>query len=196
MTHLFFEKPIVNSPYDYPSQHWELDETGQPTQKIIATRRQAKFVTPIPKPKKRKAEHTQAELDIGDEVSTEDQQYHSAIINGVRAEVDKWRTIPKPSDWGVTPETARLLQHWRHHDFSGVRPFFCQIEAIETAIWLTEVATNKGKAAQHFLQHLPHGAPAYQSILNFQYSPSLVLAMHCCHSASHAPTPTANCRGG
>jgi len=35
MTHLFFEKPILNSPYDYPSQHWELDESGQPTQKII-----------------------------------------------------------------------------------------------------------------------------------------------------------------
>ena len=154
MTHLFFEKPILNSPYDYPSQHWELDETGQPTQKIIATRRQAKFVTPIPKPKKRKAKDAQAELEIGHEVSTEDQQYHSAIINGVRAEVDKWRSIPKPSDWGVTPETARLLQHWRHHHFSGVRPFFCQVEAIETAIWLIEVAPNKGKAVQQYLEHL------------------------------------------
>ena len=33
-----------------------------------------------------------------------------------------------------------LLQHWRHHEFGGVRPFFCQIEAVETAIWFTEVA--------------------------------------------------------
>jgi hypothetical protein len=40
----------------------------------------------------------------------------------------------------VTPETARLLHHWRHHEFGGVRPFFCQIEAVETAIWFTEVA--------------------------------------------------------
>ena len=40
----------------------------------------------------------------------------------------------------MTPETARLLQHWRHHQFSGIRPFFCQVEAVETAIWLTEVA--------------------------------------------------------
>jgi type III restriction enzyme len=156
MHHLFFEKPILNSPYRYPSQHWELDETGQPTQKIIAARRQAKFVTPIPKPKKRTSKDAQSELDIGHEVSSEEQQYHSAIINGVRAEVDSWRAIPTPKDWGVTPETARLLQYWRHHDFSGVRPFFCQIEAIETAIWLLEVAPNKGKAAQHFLQHLQH----------------------------------------
>jgi type III restriction enzyme len=55
MSNLFFEKPILNSPYDYPSQHWELDETGQPTQKVVAAHRQAEFITPIPKPKKRKA---------------------------------------------------------------------------------------------------------------------------------------------
>jgi type III restriction enzyme len=154
MSNLFFEKPILNSPYDYPSQHWELDETGQPTQKVIEARRQAEFITPIPKPKKRKAKDKQGNLDMGHEVSSEEQQYHSAIINGVRAEVDKWRAIPNPNDWGVTPETARLLQHWRHHDFSGVRPFFCQVEAVETAIWLTEVAPNKGKTGEMFLQHL------------------------------------------
>ena len=54
MSNLFFEKPILNSPYDYPSQHWELDETGQPTQKVIDARRRAEFITPIPKTKKRK----------------------------------------------------------------------------------------------------------------------------------------------
>ena len=43
MSTLFFEKPILNSPCDYPSQHWELDETGQPTQKVIESRRQAEF---------------------------------------------------------------------------------------------------------------------------------------------------------
>lgn len=156
MSNLFFEKPILNSPYDYPSQHWELDDTGQPTQKVIDARRTAEFVTPIPKPKKRKTKDkdAQVDLDLANEVSDELQQYHSAIINGVRAEVDKWRSLPNPSDWGVTPETARLLQHWRHHNFSGVRPFFCQVEAVETAIWLTEVAPKRGKMAQTFLDHL------------------------------------------
>jgi type III restriction enzyme len=62
--------------------------------------------------------------------------------------------IPDPNQWGVTPETARLLQYWRHHDFSTVRPFFCQVEAIETAIWLTEVAPNAGKGPNELLQHL------------------------------------------
>ncbi len=62
--------------------------------------------------------------------------------------------IPKPNEWGVTPETTKLSQHWRHHNFTGVRPFFCQVEAVETAIWLTEVAPDKGKAAQKFPYHL------------------------------------------
>jgi hypothetical protein len=49
MENLFFEKPILNSPYEYPSRHWELDAQGQPTQKIIEKRRRAEFITPIPK---------------------------------------------------------------------------------------------------------------------------------------------------
>jgi type III restriction enzyme len=154
MSNLFFEKPILNSPYDYPSQHWELDETGQPTQKILEARRRAQFLTPIPKPKKKKGAQQQQELAIAEDISDDELKYHSSIINGVRSEVDKWRSLPNPSDWGVTPETARLLQHWRHHNFSGPRPFFCQVEAAETAIWLTEVAPKKGKMAQSFLDHL------------------------------------------
>ena len=54
----------------------------------------------------------------------------------------------------MTPETARLLQHWRHHRFSGVRPFFCQVEATETVIWLTEVAPQVGRTGKGFLDHL------------------------------------------
>ena len=54
----------------------------------------------------------------------------------------------------MTPETARLLQHWRHHEFSNLRPFFCQIEAVETIIWLTEVAPHAGKRAKGILEHL------------------------------------------
>lgn len=71
----------------------------------------------------------------------------------MRRRVDMWRAIPNPSDWHVTPETARLLQHWRQHEFSSVRPFFCQLEAVETVIWLSEVAPND-KDGKRFLEHL------------------------------------------
>jgi type III restriction enzyme len=75
MDNRFFERPILNSPYERPEQHWELIE-GLPSQKIIATRRKAEFITPIPKPRKRKA-NTQSELvfDEGKGLSTEAQQY-------------------------------------------------------------------------------------------------------------------------
>ena len=158
MTNPFFEAPILNSPYEYPRRHWELDDTGQPTQEIVESRRRAEFITPIPKPRKRKGtseKQAALALDEGQGLSTENQQYIlMAIINGVRQEVDRWRGIPDSSRWGVTPETARLLKHWRHHPFSGIRPFFCQVEAAETAIWLTEVAPRAGLAARKFIDHL------------------------------------------
>ncbi len=156
MSNPFFDHPILNSPYAPPAQHWELDEQGQPTQKVIETRRRAEFITPIPKPKKRKRVAAQEAFvfNEGQGLSTKEQQYDpTSIINEVRGHVDVWRTLPMPNQWQVTPETARLLQHWRDHKFSGVRPFFCQVEAVETAIWLTEVAP-QSVAGRRLLAHL------------------------------------------
>ncbi len=157
MDNRFFERPILNSPYEYPKQHWELDNHGQPTQRIIHKRRSAEFITPIPRPRKRKDSPNQLQIvfDEGKGLSTEEQQYDpTPIINELRHEVDKWRSRPNPSDWQVTPETARLLQHWRCHRFSDIRPFFCQVEAVETVIWLTEVAPKAGKTGEMFRKHL------------------------------------------
>ena len=144
MTDQFFDAPVLNSPYEYPTQHWELEpETRQPTNRIIDQRRPAAYITPVPLPKKQKGQAQQKEmvLDEGKGLSTEEQQYDpTSTINVLRRHVDRWRALPDPKDWGVTPETARLLQHWRHHNFSDIRPFFCQVEAVETVIWLTEVA--------------------------------------------------------
>jgi type III restriction enzyme len=153
----FFSQPILNSPYERPSKHWELDDEGQPTQQIMEYRRNADFITPIPKPRKRKKASQQTEMifDEGKGLSTEDQQYDpKGNINLVRNHVGLWRQIPNSNDWRVTPETARLLQHWRHHLFSDMRPFFCQIEAVETLIWLTEVAPQSGKREKELLERL------------------------------------------
>ena len=151
----FFKRPILNSPYEYPARHWELDEDGQPTNRILDHRRGADFITPIPKPKKRRREQREMVLDEGKGLSTEDQQYDpTPLINELRRRVDQWRALPEPSQWAVTPETTRLLEHWRHHRFSSLRPFFCQVEAIETVIWLTEVAPSLGKEGRRFLDHL------------------------------------------
>lgn len=157
-TEQFFEKPILNSPYKYPDQHWELDEDGQPTNQVIPKRRLAAYITPIPKPKKRrKAQETQGELILydGDGLSTEAQQYDpTGNINSIREKVNAWRQLPNQRDWKVTPETARLLKHWREYKFQSIRPFFCQVEAVETAIWLAEVAPKIGKGGGNFLKQI------------------------------------------
>ncbi len=62
--------------------------------------------------------------------------------------------MPNPNQWQVTPETARLLQHWRHHHFENFRPFFCNIEAVETAIWLAEVASDRAAAGARIWTHI------------------------------------------
>ena len=137
-------------------RHWELDERGQPTNQILERRRQVSFITPIPKPKKSKNAQIRLDFDAeAQEIATEGQQYELAqTINSVRNAVDRWRALSDQGQWRVTPETARLLHHWRHHEFSHYRPFFCQVEAVQTVIWLTEVAPALGNAGRRFLDHL------------------------------------------
>lgn len=113
----------------------------------------AQFITPISKPKKRKAGQKELVLDEGLGLSTEAQQYREIRSSQLRNRVDEWRAIPNPEHWQVSPETRRLLEHWRKHAFNSYRPFFCQIEAVETAIWLIEVAPNE-KSGKAFLDHL------------------------------------------
>jgi len=158
MSERFFEDPILNSPYVRPSRHWELDKDGIPTQKVVEYRRESRLITPIPRPRKRGGKGEQAqqralELDAQG-FSADDQQYEvTQQINSIRALVEEWRQAPE-SQWKVTAETARLLKHWRQHEFQGIRPFFCQIEAVETAIWLLEVAPEIGKRGQAILEAL------------------------------------------
>ena len=157
MSEAFFEKPILNSPYEYPSRHWELDDTGQPTQNIIEMRRKVDLITPIPKARRRTKASQQSEMvfDEGEGLSSTSQSYETAaVINELRGYVDEWRRLPNPSDWLVSPDTARLLRHWRSYEFASLRPFFCQIEAVEVAIWLTEVAPRFGERGKKFLQYL------------------------------------------
>lgn len=119
-------------------------------------RRPADFVTPIPKVrskiKETVVEQGSLDFDDTDKLGSDDQQYTKDLINEIRHYVAEWRLKPK-TQWRVTPETARLLDYWRNHKFEGIRPFFCQVEAVEVAIWLTEVAPQipEGKNSSNIL---------------------------------------------
>ncbi len=126
----FNDNPIINSPFDRPKCHFELDGDGQPTGKKLPDRRKSIYVVPVPAARRRGGQ--QGQLALEDKVTT------NVLVNKIREEVDKWRDLP-PGKWGVTPETQRLLLHWRDNDRER-KLFFCQREAVETLIWLTEVA--------------------------------------------------------
>ncbi|CBS87322.1 BPTD_3080 family restriction endonuclease [Azospirillum lipoferum] len=172
MSERFFEQPILNSPYEPPRFHHDLDADGQPTDlPPVAGRRRSELITPVPKPKKKKGKAAPAEQTgfvFADQqgLTTAEVEYNpTPIINEIRQHVESWRNLPNPAHWKVTPATARLLQHWRHHEFSGVRPFFCQVEAVETIIWLTEVAPGNSQYKK-VLEHV-EGA-------NLQANPELL----------------------
>lgn len=66
-------------------------------------------------------------------------------------------SLPNSFQWQVTPVTATLLRHWRSLAIDRsrkIRPFFCQLEAVEAAIWLSEVAPKLGKRGKPFLDWL------------------------------------------
>ena len=134
------DNPILNSPFARPSRHWGLDDTGSPTGAIIEDRRRSEYIVPIATSKRKVG--GQEEMIFSDIEGTSATTANDTV-DEIRANIDAWRrasTIPA----GVTHETARLIMHWR--DQSRERPlFFCQVEAVETIIWLTEVASKSSR---------------------------------------------------
>jgi type III restriction enzyme len=132
------DNPILNSPFRVPTRHFALDEEGAPTGAVVEGRRESAYVVPVAAPRHRRGKQAELELDEGGGKVTPND-----FINELRRYVADWRAL-SPSQWGVTHETERLLEHWRNAE-AEKPPFFCQIEAIETVIWLTEVAPKLGR---------------------------------------------------
>ncbi|MFC7659573.1 DEAD/DEAH box helicase family protein [Pseudonocardia benzenivorans] len=76
----------------------------------------------------------QGEIDFD---LTGERRERNSLINDIRRDVARWR---RGGDYaGVTPISRKLLQHWADPHREN-RVLFCQREAAETAIFLTEVA--------------------------------------------------------
>lgn len=113
---------IINSPYREPEKYWKYDREQKEFVLIEGERRPAGYM-----------------------IATEQSKSHDdpglfkelPLVNIIRGRVKDWRSKGWP---GVTGTTRRLLQHW-HDDDERQHPFFfCQLEAIETLIWLTEAS--------------------------------------------------------
>ncbi|WP_369126386.1 BPTD_3080 family restriction endonuclease [Roseovarius nitratireducens] len=154
----FFEKPVLNTPYAMPTRHWELDDDGRPTDRVIDSRRRSDLISAMPQSKSRKGLQ-QDELDLSTEgLGGLGIDFNvTEFVNEIRREVDVWRSLPNPAQWQVSPTTQRLLQHWRAlqtDESQTIRPFFCQLEAVEVAIWLAEVAPKLGARGKRFKARL------------------------------------------
>jgi len=115
------DKLIVNSPYEEPQKYWEyIRDTREFILKENA-RRPAGYVVA--------SESSKAFDDPGIFIEIQ-------LVNTIRPRIKKWREQGYP---GVTGITKRLLAHWQEpEERKDRRFFFCQLEAIETLIWLTE----------------------------------------------------------
>jgi type III restriction enzyme len=128
MPSVVIDNPILNSPFREPARHFRFDEDGI-TNEIAEGRRRSTYFMPIARPKIRGG--TQLSLPGGDEELRDND-----LINRVREHVAAWRGTRYH---GITAVTRDLLDYWI--DPTRDKPlFFCQIEALETAIFLTEVA--------------------------------------------------------
>ena len=130
MRKISIDNPVINSPFEEPQRHFKFNARGI-TEEITTGRRRSEYFMPFPKPKKQSAEaQLQAEFELPDR----DLREANTFINSVRTHVAAWRNSGYPD---VTPTTRRLLEHWNNPE-NAPRLYFCQREAVETAIYLNE----------------------------------------------------------
>ena len=134
MTHVTIENPIINSPFVEPTRHFVTSADGEITGEIADRRRLSEFFVPIARPKKASGQLTM------DALGGPKRQLRNEIVNEIRQSVERWR---QQGYGGTTTVTRDLLEHWRDPERER-RLFFCQIEAAETLIYLTEVAERIG----------------------------------------------------
>lgn len=130
MTNRRIDNPILNSPFAEPSRHFAFDAEGI-TDEVVQGRRPSSHLTPIP-PVKRPRKP--GEMVFAEE--TAERVVENEFVNQVRARVDRWR---RGGYQNTTATTRRLLAYWNDPNREK-RFFFCQIEALETAIYLSEAA--------------------------------------------------------
>jgi len=137
MQQVVIENPVLNSPFEEPKRHFKFTDDGI-TDEIVEARRISQYFVPIPRPKKKSAK--QLALPGGE--WTADRVEENKDINRIRERVAIWR---KGGYVGITKTTASLLEYWKREDRER-KLFYCQIEALETAVWITEVAPKYGEA--------------------------------------------------
>ena len=131
---VLIDNPIINSPFREPNKQFAFDDFGIKNE-VVDGRRPSSYFIPIAGAKKTKSGQM-----VIDTEWTKDRIEENKFINSVREKVRIWRESGYP---GVTPVTLQLLRYWSNPEREK-KIFFCQIEALETSIYITEVAKSYG----------------------------------------------------
>ena len=134
MPQVVIENPVINSPFSEPTEHFRFTEEGI-SNEVVAGRRSSSYFIPIARPRKKGAQRSL----FGTEWTAERIE-ENKLVNRIRQRVELWR---RGGHLGVTPTTRFLLDYWTNPERDR-KLFFCQIEALETAIYITEVARKYG----------------------------------------------------
>lgn len=138
--------PILNNPYEEPLLHYGSIDGNLDYNTVLEGRRPFSLeigITPN--------QNTQQSLFDDSAFTNEDQ--NARFINAIRSEVKKWRENDYPQTTRVTRE---LLHFWfcNSERPNNLRLFFCQREAVETAIYFNEVADRDPNMGRHLLHLL------------------------------------------
>lgn len=136
MSQVVIENPVLNSPFREPGRHFRFTDEGI-TDEVVGGRRTSSYFIPIARPRKKGDTQLQFETEW-----TQDRIEENKLVNQIRARVKAWR---EGGYVGVTPTTSRLLAYWTNPEREK-KLFFCQVEALETAIYIAEVAKKYGDA--------------------------------------------------
>lgn len=136
MADVVIKNPVINSPFEEPRRHFEFGERGITGRIVDGARRNSSYFVPIPQGRRQTAQ-----LSLEAEW-TRDRLRENELVNRIREKVSLWR---RGGHVGITPISARLLEYWTHSD-RDKKLFFCQVEAIETAIYIAEAAGRYGDA--------------------------------------------------
>ena len=141
------DNPVLNNPYEEPKYYYDTDLSGNiDYNKVINGRRPFGYDVNIV-PNKRGG---QTIFSQGDFASSDP---NAEFINTIREEVKKWRLDGYPRASRITKE---LLDYWFNNKErqSNLRLFFCQREAVETAVWLNEIAERDPNTGNYILNLL------------------------------------------
>lgn len=141
------DNPVLNNPYEEPQYYYDTDMNGNiDYATVINGRRPFGYdVNIVPKKRGEKTFFSQEDFISVDP--------NAEFINGIRKEVKTWREAGYPKASRITKE---LLDFWFNNKErrANLRLFFCQREAVETAVWLNEIAERDPNTGNYILNLL------------------------------------------